>query len=128
MSIAQIPGVFFATFVAATGAFTAPAQAAVGLPQPPTTNPVNNVGGTGLPVVLAHAGGTGVYTITFGTVAVPINLPTSEYKYTAGIIGGAANSNIQVAVSATGVITVTTAVAAVVTDVNFWLQIEPITG
>jgi hypothetical protein len=89
---------------------------------------VNNVAGNGIPVVLAHVAGTGSYSITFGTVAVPINLPTSEYKYSLGVIGGAANSNVNFSVSAPGVITVLTAVAAVATDLAFWLQIEPITG
>jgi hypothetical protein len=119
-SLAQRPGLFYGIVLGATGAFLPPATAAVGLPQPPTTNPINN---TGIAIVPARTG-PGVYTLT---PAQP--LPLSEYKYDVGLVAGPANSNVNVAINfVTGVITVTVNVAAVATDNSFWIEIEPVSG
>jgi hypothetical protein len=106
------PGSFFAQVVGTTGAFLAPASAPA-----PTQNPLNT--GAGGSCVAARTG-AGVYTLTFANP-----LPTSEYKYSGGCIGGAANANFNFSVTA-NVCTILTSVAAVATDENFWIQIEPI--
>ena len=104
-------GAFFAQVVGTTGAFLAPASAPA-----PTQNPINLAGGTCTPART----GAGVYTLTFANP-----LPTSQYKYSGGCIGGAANANFNFSVAGS-VCTVLTSVAAVATDENFWIQIEPI--
>lgn len=120
-SLAQLPGLIYATVVGATGAFTAPGAAPA-----PAQNPVCNYQGV---TITPARTGAGVYTLTITNTAsgVAQNLPTSEYKISGACIGGAANANFNFSVAA-NVITVLTAVAAVATDENFWIQIEPITG
>ncbi len=105
------PGSFFAQVVGTTGAFLAPASAPA-----PTQNPINLAGGS----CVAGRTSAGLYTLTFTNP-----LPTSQYKYTGGCIGGAAAANFNFSVSS-NVVTVRTSVAAVATDEDFWIQIEPI--
>jgi hypothetical protein len=117
---------FYAQIVAATGLFLAPPPApsySFNGPVAPIINPIADIG-----LLCAPARtGAGVYTLTFGTSASDA-LPTSEYKYTLGLLGApAANSNIQFSVAG-NVVTVTTSVVAVATDLAWWIQIEPISG
>jgi hypothetical protein len=116
---------FYAQVVGATGAFLAPPAAppfSFNGPVAPIINPLADGG-----VLCAPARtGAGAYTLTFGLSASDA-LPTSQYKYTGGVIGGAANSNWNFSVAG-NVVTVLTSVAAVATDLAWWIQIEPITG
>lgn len=107
------PGSFFARIVGTTGAF-----AAAGAAPAPAQNPLNpgQVGGTCTPA----RGGAGVYTLTFANA-----LPVTEYLYQGGCIGGAANANWNFSVSG-AVVSVSTAVAAVATDEDWWILITPI--
>lgn len=119
-SLAQQPGLIYGTVVGTTGLFTAPGAAPA-----PAQNPVCNY--QGLTIVPARSG-AGAYTLTLtGPNGLAMPLPTTEYKYSFGVIGGAASTNVNWSV-ASNVVTVGTNVTATPTDENFWFQIEPITG
>jgi hypothetical protein len=104
--------VFFARVVGTTGAFTA----AVGTGAGTVPNPICSVETT----CVAARTGAGVYTLTFATA-----LPVGEYLYEAACEGAAANGNAQTSVAG-AVLTVSTSIAAVATDENFWVKITRI--
>lgn len=113
MSVSSRAGVFFAQVVGTTGAFAAPPAAPA-----PGNNPVNNVVNACTPART----GAGVYTLTFTNP-----MPITEYKYSGDCIGAAISGNWQFAVVG-AVVTVRTSLAAVATDEDFWIEIEPIQG
>lgn len=100
--------VFFARIKGSDGSF----QTTVA----PTPNPYNPIANPCTPARTS----AGLYTQTFGQA-----YPVTEYKYTAGLEGAAANGNAQVSVTG-AVVTVSTSIAAVATDENFWLCVEAI--
>lgn len=100
---------FFARVVGATGAFAAPVGTGLGT----VPNPMCAAEAT----AVAARTGAGVYTITFATA-----LPIGEYLYEVGNEAAAISGNAQVSVTG-AVATVSTALAAVATDENFWLKI-----
>lgn len=103
------PLTFFGRIVGATGAYAA----AVGTGNGTVPNPIGAAVATAVPART----GAGVYTLTLAQA-----LPIGEYLYEAGIEGGAGNANLQIAIAG-AVVTITTFVAAVATDENFWLKI-----
>ncbi len=100
--------VFFARVKGSDGTF----QTAVA----PTPNPFNPVAFTCTPGRTS----AGLYTLTFGQA-----FPVTEYRYTAGLEGAAANGNVQLSVT-TNVLTVLASITATATDENFWVCIEAI--